>query len=159
MSGLQMVKLAREGKISSTKHKPELIPQDVEILYEKKQLRLETLESLLQTTWFNIILHFGKHRRENLRDMTAEDIQIHKSSSGLEYITLVERATKNHQGSLNSSKNEAANVMSEIPGNPRCPVVAVKMYLSKRNQQCQALWQKPKNHKAMKFSPAEESTS
>ena len=151
-----LVELAREGKISSTKHKPALIPQDVEILYEKKQLGLETPESLLQTAWFNIMLHFGKRGRENMREMTAEDIQVHKSSSGLEYITLVERATKNHQGGLNSSENEAAAVMSEIPGNPRCPVVAVKTYLSKRNKQCQALWQKPKNHNAMKFNPAED---
>ena len=46
--------------------------------------------------------------------------------------------------------------MSEMPGNPRCPVVAVKTYLSKRNKQCQALWQKPKKHNAMKFNPAED---
>ena len=148
-----LVELAREGRISSTKHKPALIPQDVEILYEKKQLGLETPESLLQTAWFNIMLHFGKRGRENMREMTAEDIQIYNSSSGLEYITLVERTTKNHQGGLNSSENEATAVMSEMPGNPRCPVLAVKT-LSKRNKQCQALWQKPKDHKAMKFSPA-----
>ena len=48
-----------------------------------------------------------------MREMTADDIQIHNSSSGLEYITLVERATKNHQGGLNSSENEAAAVMSD----------------------------------------------
>ena len=110
-----LVELAREGKISSTKRKPALIPKDIEILYEKKQLGLETPESLLQTAWFNIMLHFGKRGRENMREMTAEDIQIHKSSSGLQYITLVERATKNHQGGLNSSENEAAAVMSEMP--------------------------------------------
>ena len=133
-----------------------MIPQHVEIFYEKKQLGLETPESLMQTAWFNIMLHFGKRGQENMREMTAEDIQIHKSSSGLEYITLVKRATKNHQGGLNSSENEAAAVMSEMPGNPRCPVLAVKTYLSKRNKPCQALWQKPKNHKAMKFSPAED---
>ena len=69
-----------------------------------------------------------------MREMTAEDIQIHKSSSGLEYITLVERATKNHQGGLNSSENEAAAVMSEMAASPRCPVLAVKTFLSKRNQ-------------------------
>ena len=141
-------------KISSTKHKPALIPQDVEVLYEKKQLGLETPESLLQTAWFNIMLHFGKRGRENMREMTAEDIQIHKSSSGLEYITLVERATKNQQGGLNSSEHEAA--AAEMAASPRCPVLAVKTYFSKRNKQCQALWQKPKNHKAMKFSPAED---
>ena len=96
-----LVELAREGKLASTKHKPALIPQDVEIFYQKKQLGLETPENLIETAWFNIMLHSGKHGRENMRKMTAEDIQIHKSSSGLEYITLV--ATKNHQGGLNSS--------------------------------------------------------
>ena len=98
------VEFAREGNISSTKHKAALIPQDVETLYEKKQLGLETPESLLQTAWFNIMLHFGKRGRENMREMTAEDIEIHKSSSGLEYITLVERATKNHQGGQQQRK-------------------------------------------------------
>ena len=46
--------------------------------------------------------------------------------------------------------------MSEMPGNPCCPVVPAKTYLLKQNKQCQALWQNPKNHKAMKFSPAED---
>ena len=151
-----LVELARQGKISSTKHKAAMVPEDVQILYDKKQLGLETPESLLQTAWFNIMLHFGKRGRENQREMTADDIQIHKSSSGLEYITPVERATKNHQGGLKSNENEAAAVMSEMPGNPRCPVLAVKTYLSKRSKQCQALWQKPKNHSAMKFSPTED---
>ena len=36
-----LVELAREAKILSTKHKPAMIPRDVEILYEKKQLVLE----------------------------------------------------------------------------------------------------------------------
>ena len=86
-----------------------------------------------------------------MREMTAEDIQIHKSSSGLEYITLVERATKNHQGGLNSSENEAAAVMSEIPGNPRCPVLLVEA-----KQALSSSLAKPKNHKVLKFSYAED---
>ena len=36
-----LVELAREVKILSTKHKPAMIPRDVEILYEKKHLVLE----------------------------------------------------------------------------------------------------------------------
>jgi len=43
------------------------------------------------------MLYFGKRGRENTRLMAAEDIQIHKSSSGLEYITLIEKASNNHQ--------------------------------------------------------------
>jgi len=41
-----------EGKISSTKHKLALIPRDVELLYENKQLGLETPESSLQAYYF-----------------------------------------------------------------------------------------------------------
>ena len=55
-------------------YKPALTPQDIEIFYQKKQLGLETPESLIETAWFNIMLHFGKHGRENMREMTAEDI-------------------------------------------------------------------------------------
>ena len=36
-----LVELAHEVKILSTNHKPAMIPRDVEILYEKKQLVLE----------------------------------------------------------------------------------------------------------------------
>ena len=35
-----LVEIAREDKISSTKQKPAMIPRDVEILYEEKQLVL-----------------------------------------------------------------------------------------------------------------------
>ena len=61
-----------------------------------------------------------------MRETKAEDIQIHKSSSGLEYTTLAERATENHQGGLNSNEDEAVAVMSEMPDSSRCPVLAVK---------------------------------
>ena len=71
-----------------------------EILYEKKQLGLETQGSLLQTAWFNIMLHFSKRGLENMREITPDDIQIHKSSSGVEHIKLVERATKSTYGAL-----------------------------------------------------------
>ena len=36
-----LVELAREVKILSTKHKPAMIPRDIEIFYEKKQVVLE----------------------------------------------------------------------------------------------------------------------
>ena len=62
-----LIKLAREG-IPSTEHKPAVVRRDVELLCEKKLLGLETPESLLQTAWFNIILHFEKRGRENMRD-------------------------------------------------------------------------------------------
>ena len=52
------------------------------------------------------MLHFGKRGRENLREMTAEDVQIHKSSSDLDDIALLESATKNHEGGLTEQQRK-----------------------------------------------------
>ena len=41
-----LVELAPEGKISPPKHKPAMINQDVEILYEEKQLVLPSSSKL-----------------------------------------------------------------------------------------------------------------
>ena len=38
--------------------------QDVEILYENKQLGLETAERLQHIAWFNIMLHFAWARKQ-----------------------------------------------------------------------------------------------
>ena len=65
-------------------------------------------------------------------------------------------ARKMTKGASTTAKTEAAAVMSEMLGNPRCPVVAVKTYFSKRNKLCQARWQKPKNRNAIKFNPVED---
>jgi len=41
-------------------------------------------------------------------------------------------------------------------GNPRCPVTCLEKYLAKREPQCDALWQKPKNHDARSFSSTDD---
>lgn len=91
----------REGKIRSMKHKPALVPRDVELLHEKKLLGLETPESLLQTAWFNIVFHFGNPQIKQRPRMH------HKSWKGHE---------KPPKGPIYRSENEAVAVMSEMPG-------------------------------------------
>ena len=88
------------GVLSSTKHKPALGRDDVEQLFAGKQLGTDTPENLLQTAWFYVMLYFGKRGRENQRNMVKEDLVFGKSDDGLEYVTLRERATKNHSGGL-----------------------------------------------------------
>lgn len=148
--------LARHGLISSTKHKPPICPDDIEILYEANQLGTETPQSLVQTAWFYVLLYFGKRGRENQRSMVADDIVLNKSSNDSEFITLRERATKNHLGGLNDNEDESLAVMAEWPNNPRCPVLCLKKYLTKRDPRCTALWQKPRDHFAGKFSYSDE---
>ena len=39
-------------------------------------------EALLNTLWFNNAIHFGKEHR----DMTWDDVKLHKTASGEEYL-------------------------------------------------------------------------
>ena len=52
--------LARQGLISSTKHKRSIFKEDLEALYATNQLGLDTPESLVNTSWFYTVLSFGK---------------------------------------------------------------------------------------------------
>lgn len=137
--------MAKEGVISSTKHKQAISTEDLEKLYEERQLGNSTPESLLNSAWFYIMLYFGRRGRENQRQMVLQDIVFGESSSGLQFITLRERATKNHPGGLKDNQDECMSIMCEWQNNTeRCPVRCIKKYLEKRNPQCPALWQKPR---------------
>lgn len=136
-----LIELDREGKILSMKHKPALVHRDVELFYEKKLFGLETPESLRQTAWFNIMLHFGNPQ--------------------IKHWSRVHHTWKGHE---KPPKGPTGAKMKLQLSCHRCwvwqfsisSVLAVKTYLSKRNTQCQALWQKPKVQKAMKYSHAED---
>ena len=85
--------LARKGVIGLTVHKKAIFKEDLEKLYEEKQLGDETPEALLQTAWFNTI-YFGKRGRENQRAMRPEGFEFSKTAYGLEFAVLKKRATK-----------------------------------------------------------------
>jgi len=54
--------LARQGLITSSKHKRPISSEDLEALYAANQLGLNTPKSLVNTAWFYTILYFGKKR-------------------------------------------------------------------------------------------------
>ena len=148
--------LAKTGVLSSTKHKQALELEDVEQLFAAKQLGNDTPESLVQTAWFYLMLYFGKRGRENQRNMVKEDIVFGKTANGLDYIALRERATKNHPGGLLDNEDNSQVIMCEWPENPeRCPVRCIKKYLQKRNPNCPALGQKPRNYSTGKFNESD----
>ena len=82
------------------------------------------------------------------------DLQLKTKTGGHKYFIpiLNERATKNHPGGNNNNEDETQSVMMAWPANLRCPVTCLEKYLAKREPQCDALWQKPKNHNASSFS-------
>ena len=148
--------LARQGLISSTKHKRPISNEDLEALYAANQLGVNTPESLVNTAWFYTILYFGKRDRENQRAMKPGDLQLKTTTSGLKYFVLRERATKNHPGRVSDNEDESQSVMMAWQGNPRCPVACLEKYLAKRDPRCDAIWTKPKNHNASSFHSADD---
>ena len=148
--------LARQGLISSTKHKRPISNEDLEALYAANQLGVNTPESLVNTAWFYTILYFGKRDRENQRAMKPGDLQLKTTTSGLKYFVLRERATKNHPGRVSDNEDESQSVIMAWQGNPRCPVACLEKYLAKRDPRCDAIWTKPKNHNASSFHSADE---
>jgi len=148
--------LAKTGVLSSTKHKQALEREDIEKLFTAKQLGNDTPEYLVQTAWFYLMLYFGKRGRENQTNMVKEDIVYGKTGNGLEYIALRERATKIHPGGLLDNEDKSQAIMCEWPDSPeRCPVSCIRMYLQKRNPNCPALWQKPRNYSTGKFNESD----
>ena len=113
-------------------------------------------ESLVNTVWFYIVLYFGKRGRENQQAMKPGDLQLKTTTGGHKYFILNERATKNHPGGTNDNEDETQSVMMAWPGNPHCPVTCLEKYLVKRELQCDALWQKPKNHNASSFPSTDD---
>ena len=103
--------LARQGLISSTKHKRPISNEDLEALYAANQLGVYTPESLVNTAWFYTILYFGKRGRENQRAMKPGDLQLNTTTNGLKYFVLRETVTKNHPGGVSDSEDESQSVM------------------------------------------------
>ena len=140
--------LVTSGLLSSTKHEQALEREDVDQLFTAKQLGVDTPESLVQTAWFHLMLYFGNRGRENQRNMVKEDIAF-----GPRIYCPSRARDRNHPGGLRGNENNSQAIMCEWPDNPkRCPVRCIKKYLQKRNSNCLALWQKPRNYSTSKFN-------
>ena len=99
---------------------------------------------LQDEVFFSICYFFGFRGREWLRDLTKDSVVLRKSPDGGDYIDLLkETAEKNVRAEKHHSVKQA--IMTATPDNPsKCPVEALKIYLSKLPTQC--LWPKPRKN-------------
>ena len=87
--------LARQGLISFTKHKRPISSEDLEVPYVANQLGLNPPESFANSTWFNIILYFGKRGRENQREMIPGALQLNNNNKPAEVLHLKRESDEN----------------------------------------------------------------
>ena len=107
-------------------------------------LSLDDPVSLQRKVFFEVVLHFGRRGREGLRTIRKEDIVFKVDEHGREYAMLgFNPLEKNHQG-LSAREREHSQQMYGT-GNKNCPLLSLKMYLGKLNENCSAFFQRPKS--------------
>jgi hypothetical protein len=103
--------------------------------------------SLQDEVFFQICYHFGFRGREWLRDLKREDVVVQKDAEGREFVDLKRsRLSKNVKQSLQAKEyfDQKSIVMYGIPNNPcKCPVEAIKLYLTKIGSDNNNLFPKP----------------
>ena len=153
--------LVKNGKIAATVYKVSLTADIIKKLYEKRELAdvdTQSPRALLQTSWFQISIYFGKRGRENQSSLKKSMLRLVKTPDGQEYFELNRSepgavlTSKNHTGGLDGSEDHSDGKIFSQPGSKRCPVEILKTYLIHLNPNISALFQRPKSESSAKFN-------
>ena len=91
--------LKRLGKGNKPQAASSLTPEEIDILYEKKEMGISSAKALINTLWFNNCLHFGLRGGKEQRDLKWGDIVLKVDSAGKQYLEYsTERQTKTRPG-------------------------------------------------------------
>ncbi|XP_060580809.1 uncharacterized protein LOC132737528, partial [Ruditapes philippinarum] len=133
-----VAELKRQGA-GGIDHYPPLERQDLLKLYG--YFDVSDPENLQEKVFVDIMLHFGRRGRENLRDLCVSDFGMTTDSDGLRYIYLrKDEQTKNHQLDTNTAKGS----MYEIKGyDEKCPVRTFIQYKRLLPPGCNYLFPRP----------------
>lgn len=117
---------------------------DVELLYSSGTLSNKSPQSLLYKVYFELSLHCARRGCEGLRDLRKDSFVVRKDENGREYVCLAyHELEKNHQG-INKREGERDPRLYAQVGDPNCPVLSFKKYISKLNGACESFFQRPK---------------
>ncbi|XP_061180474.1 uncharacterized protein LOC133189049 [Saccostrea echinata] len=138
-----LVQLKKTG-VGETKSKEPIVIEDMEKLYASDAFSVDTPEGLQNKTLFEYLYYFCNRGRENLREVQKSDFTISVDPSNREYVSVINKQTKNHRGDDIHNKDHKQGRMYDRPGDPRCPVTSFKKYLSKLHPSNPNFWQRPK---------------
>ena len=134
-----LAKLKKDG-LDKTAHKKTILPGDVARLY--KYVFTDSPQGLLYRVFFEIILHFGRRGRENLRRLTPGFLKLETDDRGRKFYSQnYNGLDKNHREDDEDINRDA--IISAVPGDPDCPVKHITKYLKLLNKKCTALFQHP----------------
>ena len=81
----KMFGLKKKGK-AKVKHKPAIAVQGLRKLYFSEAFDTSTPTGLQDKVFFEIMLHFCRRGRENLRELTKDSTAVSVDASGLKYV-------------------------------------------------------------------------
>lgn len=144
MLNAKVKELKRQGK-ENVEHKEPITKTDLALLKTGPVLRLNNPLSLLRNVWFNVVLFWCRRGREGQRELKPTSFRFCTDEKGKHYATMAhDEKTKNYQGGLqDKGSNEKTARMYETESETD-GYTALKLYLSKLNPKCQALFQFPR---------------
>ena len=131
--------LSKKDGRGSIDHKQTITKGDQEKLKIYQQ-DCSTPVKLQQKVFMDIMLHFCRRGRENLRDIRKDWFMFNTDENNVEYVTMRDELDKNHRGGDNTSQQ----ARMYATGMPDCPVKSLKLYLSKLNQSASFFFQRPR---------------
>ena len=123
--------LRRQGKGQKPNKAQPLTTDEIEKLWEEKQLGGHSPQSLIRTVWFNNTVYFGWRARDEHRKLRFGDIQFRRDvGDDQEYaIWLFERGSKTRSGATEFCHDRQFCPRMYATGNDRCPVKFLKFYM------------------------------
>jgi hypothetical protein len=136
----EIAHLKREGK-AKTEHKPPINNDDMKKLYESGLFSQNQPDTLQNKVFFDIMLHFCRRGRQNLRALRKTDFSVKIDASGVKYVEKIkDELTKNRR---ETDEAQETQTMFETR-NSVCPVLSFEKYISHLNPQNEYLFQRPK---------------
>ena len=127
--------LRRTGKGQKPNKALGLSENQIQKLWDEKQLGYHTPQSLLRTVWFNNTLFFGWRARDEHHRVRFGDFQIkcEDGPQGRDYVEwITERGSKTRTGEHEFVPDRTFNPKMYATGGSRCPVSIFKEYLARR---------------------------
>ena len=126
------IELRRQGK-GKQKMKADVVTlEEEELLWERGALGCSDAKTLNRTVFYTLSQHFGTRGRQEHHDIKIEELKVVKSPNGeTDYVQWTEGLTKTRKGGLSKPARRIEQRMFAV-GGPRCPVMLLKMMLSKR---------------------------
>ena len=144
MLNAKIKSLKKQGK-ENVQHKEAIPVADLKKLKEGPVLRLTNPWSLLRNVWFHVVLYWCRRGREGQRNLKPSSFQFAVDEEGKRYITMThDESTKNHPGGLHDTATFEKTARMYETNSDTDGYRALRLYLSKLNPKCEALFQLPR---------------